>query len=82
MGDCEEMMPSCFPIGQRANEKYVRKIISTFSDGVPLCYDFDDFNSQHSTESMVAVIRAWQVVFGNMLSPEQRRSLEWTSGGR
>lgn len=79
MGDCEELMPSCFPIGQRANERYVRKIISTFSDGVPLCYDFDDFNSQHSTESMIAVIRAWQTVFGNMLSDEQRQSLEWTA---
>lgn len=79
MGDCEELMPACFPIGPRANERYVKRIISTFSDGVPLCYDYDDFNSQHSTSAMVAVIRAWQHVFGGCLSEEQRRSLEWTA---
>lgn len=79
MGDCEELMPACFPIGPRANERYVKKIISTFSDGVPLCYDYDDFNSQHSTSAMVAVIRAWQHVFAESLSTEQQKSLEWTA---
>lgn len=78
MGNCEDMLPSYFPVGKRANSKYVNKIIKRFSNGVPLCFDYDDFNSQHSTESMVAVMQAWKSVFAGRLSDEQYKSLEWT----
>lgn len=78
MGDCEDMLPPNFPVGSRANEAYVKNIIEKFNDGVPFCYDFDDFNSQHSSTNMEQVLKAWYVVFGCQLSPEQRRSMEWT----
>lgn len=79
MNNCEDTLPSYFPVGSRGTGEYVKKIISTFQDGVPLCYDFDDFNSQHSTSSMTAVVDAWSSVHSDSLSEEQRRSLRWTS---
>ncbi|QJW70335.1 RNA-dependent RNA polymerase [Erysiphe necator associated totivirus 6] len=78
MQNCEDMLPAYFPVGRRANDKYVKKIVSTFTDGVPLCYDYDDFNSQHSTESMTAVVMAWKTAFSRELSIEQNKSLDWT----
>lgn len=78
MGDCEDMLPPYFPVGSRANEAYVRNVIDKFNDGVPFCYDFDDFNSQHSCASMVQVLKAWYSVFGADLSPEQDASMRWT----
>lgn len=78
MGDCEDMLPPNFPVGARANEAYVKNVIEKFNDGVPFCYDFDDFNSQHSCGSMVQVLRAWYAVFGADLSPEQDLSMRWT----
>lgn len=78
MGDCEDMLPPNFPVGSRANEAYVRNIIEKFNDGVPFCYDFDDFNSQHSSNNMEQVLKAWYAVFGADLSADQRRSMEWT----
>ncbi|QJW70337.1 RNA-dependent RNA polymerase [Erysiphe necator associated totivirus 7] len=78
MQNCEDMLPAYFPVGRRANDKYVKKIVGTFTDGVPLCYDYDDFNSQHSTSSMIAVVMAWRDIFASELSREQQESLEWT----
>lgn len=78
MGDCEDMLPPNFPVGSRANEAYVKNIIEKFNDGVPFCYDFDDFNSQHSSTNMEQVLKAWYAVFGGQLSPEQCKSMEWT----
>lgn len=78
MGDCEDMLPPNFPVGSRANEAYVKNIIEKFNDGVPFCYDFDDFNSQHSSYNMEQVLKAWYHVFGPQLSGEQRKSMEWT----
>nr|CAI9858973.1 RNA-dependent RNA polymerase [Malassezia globosa associated totivirus 1] len=78
MGDCEDMLPPNFPVGSRANEAYVRNIIEKFNDGVPFCYDFDDFNSQHSSRNMEQVLKAWYAVFGADLTPDQQKSMEWT----
>lgn len=78
MADCEDTLPAYFPVGKRANDEYVTKMVETFTDGVPLCYDFDDFNSQHSTESMSEVLKAWQTVYGGSLTKEQCMSLRWT----
>lgn len=78
MSDCEDTLPAYFPVGSKATESYVRDVISKFKDGVPFCYDFDDFNAQHSTRSMQQVIRAWGDTFAHRLSEEQKRSLIWT----
>lgn len=78
MSNCENMLPSYFPVGRRANSGYINKVISSFSKGVPFCFDYDDFNSQHSTASMSAVLRAWRDTFKSNLSAEQLRSMQWT----
>ena len=78
MGNCENMLPSYFPVGRRANSKYINKVIGSFSKGVPFCFDYDDFNSQHSTASMVAVLQAWKSTFSGDLSELQLMSLDWT----
>lgn len=78
MSDCEDTLPGYFPVGSRASESYVRDVISKFKDGVPFCYDFDDFNAQHSVSSMKQVIAAWASVFGSKLTDEQLNSLRWT----
>jgi hypothetical protein len=78
MGNCEDMLPSYFPVGKRANEKYIKRVIETFKLGVPLCFDYDDFNSQHSIPSMQAVLTAWRDVFSGALTAEQIESIEWT----
>lgn len=76
---CEETLPSYFPVGRRANSSYVTKLINKFATGVPFCFDFDDFNSQHSTSSMQAVVDAWMDVFQHDLTQEQLSSVAWTS---
>jgi hypothetical protein len=78
MANCEDTLPEYFPVGRKANDENVKRAIATFTDGVPLCYDFDDFNSQHSSASMTAVIEAWRSVFAHSLSDEQKVSLDWT----
>lgn len=78
MSNCEDLLPSYFPVGKRANDKYIKRVINSFKLGVPLCFDYDDFNSQHSTASMTAVLQAWYDVFGNTLTDAQKLSMEWT----
>lgn len=74
----ENTLPSYFPVGERANDRYVRRVLDHMDYGVPFCYDYDDFNSQHSISSMQAVIDAWGMVYGDQLTPEQLASLAWT----
>lgn len=78
MTNCEDILPSYFPVGVKANEGYVRESISKFKDTVPVCFDYDDFNSQHSFSSMKAVLQAWLDVYYSHLSEEQYKSVEWT----
>lgn len=74
----ENTLPSYFPVGERANDRYVKTVLDRMNYGVPFCYDYDDFNSQHSITSMQAVIDAWAAVYGDMLTREQLDSLAWT----
>lgn len=74
----ESTLPSYFPVGERANDAYVNNILDKMNFGVPFCYDYDDFNSQHSITSMQAVVDAWACVFGQDISEQQRESLAWT----
>nr|WAK77495.1 MAG: polyprotein [Totiviridae sp.] len=78
MGDCENLLPSYFPVGRRANDKYIKRTIDSFKLGVPFCFDYDDFNSQHSTSSMKAVLMAWLDVFGSDINEQQVASMKWT----
>nr|QED42935.1 putative RdRp [Phakopsora totivirus E] len=78
MGDCENVLSHMFPIGESAT---VAKVSSTVSEvlrnGVPFCFDFEDFNSQHSNSSMRAVLQAYLVQYSTRLSEEQKRAMVW-----
>lgn len=78
MGDAEDTLPSYFPVGQKANEEYVKEMTEKMRRSVPFCFDYDDFNSQHSITSMQMVIQAWLDVFGSDLNSEQVQAAEWT----
>nr|QIP68061.1 RNA-dependent RNA polymerase [Erysiphales associated totivirus 10] len=76
---CENILPSQFPVGKDANDDNVaRRVRGVLRGGLPLCVDFEDFNSQHSVSSMQAVLDAYQDVFSKVLSPDQHMALDWT----
>lgn len=76
-GDAEDSLPSYFPVGQRATEEAVTEKIKCMASGIPVCYDYDDFNAQHSVEHMQAVLRAWIDVHAPVMSKEQIASGAW-----
>lgn len=78
MSNCEDTLPSCFPVGKFATSSFVQGSVNKFKQTVPVCFDYDDFNSQHSTASMQAVMRAWIDVYSPYLTAEQVKSAEWT----
>lgn len=78
MNKCEETFPSYVPTGSRANDAYVAEIAERLKTFIPFCYDYDDFNSQHSFANMKAALLAWRDVFACDLSPAQLVSLQWT----
>jgi len=78
MPNIEEMLSEKFPIGQSANEENVAKTVQqVLANGTPFCFDFEDFNSQHSNSSMQAVLRAYHSVFNNDMVPDQITALGW-----
>jgi len=78
LNKCEETFPSYVPTGSRATADYVSGVAVNMKHLIPFCYDYDDFNSQHSFGNMKAVLRAWYTVYKDNLSDEQIRSLKWT----
>lgn len=78
MNACEDTMPSFVPIGSDANEDNIIQLMERMKHGIPFCYDYDDFNSQHSCESMEAVIDAWLTIYSNDISTQQYSSVLWT----
>lgn len=78
MSNCEDTLPSCFPVGKFATSNFVKASVDKFKKTVPVCFDYDDFNSQHSIASMQAVMRAWIEVYTPYLTDEQVKSAEWT----
>ncbi|APG76058.1 hypothetical protein 2 [Wuhan insect virus 27] len=77
--NCEDVLPAHFPVGKKARPSYVRsRIRSILSGSIPFCIDFEDFNSQHSNESMIAVIEAYLEVYQESFSKEQIMALQWT----
>lgn len=75
---CEDTFPGFVPTGSYANEDYVRTRIAGTHSLIPFCYDFDDFNSQHSKEAMQAVIDAWISVYHDKLTDDQIEAAKWT----
>jgi len=77
-GGAEETLPGYFPVGSRANDNYVKNAVSRMSNAIPLCYDYDDFNSQHSIHSQQAVLKAWVDVYRDILSDDQVKAALWS----
>jgi len=78
--NCENVLPKRFPVGKDANDaNVVNRVTGVLKNRLPYCLDFEDFNSQHSTASMKAVIDAYGDTFAEKFSEGQRRAIEWTS---
>lgn len=74
----EETLPIYFPVGQNSdNAAVARAVAGTIAGKTPFCFDFEDFNSQHSTESMQAVLRAWKDLYAGEMSEEQSSACDW-----
>nr|AWX94599.1 putative RNA-dependent RNA polymerase [Panax notoginseng virus B] len=75
---CEEVFKHRFPVGEEAAASRVHKRLKMMLDGnESFCYDFDDFNAQHSTESMYAVLQAYLDVFKGNMSDDQVEAMRW-----
>nr|AMB17466.1 RNA-dependent RNA polymerase [Delisea pulchra totivirus IndA] len=76
---CEDSLPSEFPVGNKATAKYVSSVVTGLLDSrLPFTLDFEDFNSQHSTKSMQAVLKAWIDINESYLSEDQVSAGNWT----
>jgi hypothetical protein len=77
--DCEQALPKYISIGKNASAKRVAKHMSLLTPGmVPLCFDYEDFNSQHSTESMRAVLAAYRCIHADDMTMQQLNAALWT----
>jgi hypothetical protein len=77
--NCEDTLPARFPVGDKARPSFVSASVSAVLEGtIPLCVDFEDFNSQHSNDAMAAVVQAYIDSYASSLSPEQILAAQWT----
>lgn len=75
---CEEVFKHRFPIGEEAAAERVHKRLKyLLQDAESLCYDFDNFNAQHSKRSMKAVLKAYYDTFYTSMDPAQKQAMEW-----
>ena len=75
---CEEALKHRFPVGEDAEANRVHKRLKyMLSNAESYCYDFDDFNAQHSTESMQAVLIAFHDEFKGSMSEDQSLAMDW-----
>nr|WNK15280.1 MAG: RNA-dependent RNA polymerase [Totivirus sp. 'monocotyledonae'] len=75
---CEEVFKHKFPVGEEAEAGRVHKRLTEMLKGSEsYCYDFDDFNAQHSTKSMRAVLIAYYEVFKHRMSDDQQKAMFW-----
>nr|ULN99202.1 RNA dependent RNA polymerase RdRp [Pterostylis totivirus] len=75
---CEEVFKHRFPVGEEAAaERVHRRLAGMLKDHESYCYDFDNFNAQHSVGSMYAVLTAYRDTFKNRMSEDQLKAMEW-----
>lgn len=78
MGECEEVLSRLFPLAAAAEVGQVkRRVKEVLKNGTPYCFDFEDFNSQHSTAAMREVLRAYREVFLGDASEEKQAAMDW-----
>nr|GEV78275.1 hypothetical protein [Tanacetum cinerariifolium] len=75
---CEEVLKHNFSIGDESASVRVHECLKRMlKQSESFCYDFDDFNAQHSTELMQAVLIAYYNVFKLNMTEDQQRAMEW-----
>uniref|UniRef100_A0AAU6S474 RNA-directed RNA polymerase n=1 Tax=Cynanchum associated totivirus TaxID=3161584 RepID=A0AAU6S474_9VIRU len=75
---CEEALKHRFPVGEDAEAGRVHKRLKfMLQNAESYCYDFDDFNAQHSIESMQAVLIAYMDEFRPDMTADQEAAMEW-----
>ena len=75
---CEESLKHRFPVGEDAEAGRVHARLKMMLQGAEsFCYDFDDFNAQHSIESMQAVLMAYYDEFKGNMTEDQDRAMQW-----
>lgn len=75
---CEDVLTHKFPVGDQAEAAKVHKRVNMMLDGASsFCFDYDDFNSQHSIASMYTVLCAFRDTFSRNMSAEQREAMDW-----
>jgi hypothetical protein len=78
MYECERVLKDRFPVGVEAEATRVHKKLEILlADCESFCYDFDDFNAQHSKSSMSAVLDSYLETFGYAMSEDQVKAMEW-----
>nr|UYL95671.1 MAG: RNA-dependent RNA polymerase [Daqing Totiv tick virus 1] len=78
MGDTEETLSDHFACGSLSDEASVKgRVGAALINRQPMCLDFDDFNSQHSTNSIREVLLAFRDVFLSSMSSEQSLAMDW-----
>jgi hypothetical protein len=80
MPAAEEALSHVFPVGRKANEEYVQERVRLAGEGgIALCFDYEDFNSQHTLGSQVEVIEAYADAFATHMSPDQAAAIRWAA---
>lgn len=75
---CEDVLSTLFPVGSEAEASKVHKRISMMLDhSGSFCFDYDDFNSQHSIPTMHAVLLAFRDTFKHAMSRDQQIAMDW-----
>lgn len=75
---CEDVLTHKFPVGDQAEAAKVHKRVNMMLDGASsFCFDYDDFNSQHSIASMYTVLCAFRDTFSRNMSDEQAEAMNW-----
>nr|WMV64404.1 RNA-dependent RNA polymerase [Uromyces fabae virus] len=78
MYNCEHVFRHRFPVGEEAESGRVHRRLKEMLEGrESFCYDFDDFNAQHSTASMVAVLMAFKDQFVGDMDEDQVKAMDW-----
>ncbi|QGX74236.1 putative RNA-dependent RNA polymerase [Cronartium ribicola totivirus 5] len=78
MFNCEDVLKHRFPVGRDAEATRVHHRLKAMLQGADsYCYDFDDFNAQHSTDSMVSVLQAFFDTFKSDMTDDQVQAMDW-----
>jgi hypothetical protein len=78
MPACEHLLASDVPIGANASLERAKMRLQLADTGdLPFCFDFADFNSQHSLESLQAVLVGFRDVWHDVMTAEQRVAMDW-----